>query len=531
MERGDMGAMSSDALRVLAGDTPSAPKERPGAAVRGAKGFVQGLRDVPDALAQLLTRGGAAVGFPGAADAVSYWDADIKARNDAYKQNVRGGQDDFDWGRFSGNLAFTAPISAAIPPVASLPGAVATGAAGGAALGALQPVTGGDFGAEKMKQMGAGALGGGIGGAASNLLGRAIAPKVSPEVAALKAEGITPTPGQILGGGFKSAEEKLASAPVVGQAIRSGQQRAVDQLNVAAINRALEPIGQKLPKDAPIGRETIAYTRDALGKAYDDALSAVGPIKVDKPLSDALDKAVKSVSILPKERADQLTRIVQSEIMDRAQNGVMTPEAMKAAESNLGNIARGYMRSADYDQRQLGKAIIEAQQALRDTVERQAPAGAADLVKSANKGWANFVRVQRAAGYVGAENGVFSPAQLQQAVRAADPTRNKGGFGSGGALMQDLSEPAKAVLGAKVPNSGTADRLGAMAALNPGTWPYIAAGIPASLMYTGPGQAAMAGLLTGRQGAAAGLLSDATRRLAIPGGMALTPALQSLIAE
>ena len=363
------------------------------------------------------------------------------------------------------------------------------------------------------------------------MLGRAISPKVAPEVAALKAAGITPTPGQVLGGSFKSAEEKLASAPVVGQAIRAGQQRGVEQMNTAAINRALDPIGMKLPKEAALGRDAINFTREALGKAYDDALNAVGPIRVDKALTDKLDDAVRSVSILPKDRADQLTRIVQVEIVDRAQNGTLTPEAMKAAESNLGNIARGYMRSADYDQRQLGKAIVSAQEALRNAVERQAPAGAADMVKAANKGWANFVRVQRASSYVGAEDGVFSAAQLQNAVRAADPSRNKGKFAAGEALMQDLSEPAKKVLGSKVPNSGTADRLGAMAALNPGTWPYIASGIPASLMYTQPGQAAMVGLLTGRQGPTAGLLSDAARRLAIPGGAALSPTLQSLIAE
>lgn len=530
MERGDLRMMSADGLRLVAGESPAETK-RPGALERGVRGFAQGLRDVPDALKQMQSRLGAAIGLPGAQDAVKYWDADIKARNDAYKQNVRGGQSDFDFGRMGGNLAFTAPIAAALPPGSTLPRAMASGAAGGSALGVLQPVTEGDFASEKLKQAGAGAIGGAIGGAGANMLGRAISPKVAPEVAALKAAGITPTPGQVLGGSFKSAEEKLASAPVVGQAIRAGQQRGVEQMNTAAINRALDPIGMKLPKEAALGRDAINFTREALGKAYDDALNAVGPIRVDKALTDKLDDAVRSVSILPKDRADQLTRIVQVEIVDRARNGTLTPEAMKAAESNLGNIARGYMRSADYDQRQLGKAIVSAQEALRNAVERQAPAGAADMVKAANKGWANFVRVQRASSYVGAEDGVFSAAQLQNAVRAADPSRNKGKFAAGEALMQDLSEPAKKVLGSKVPNSGTADRLGAMAALNPGTWPYIAAGIPASLMYTQPGQAAMVGLLTGRQGPTAGLLSDAARRLAIPGGAALSPTLQSLIAE
>jgi hypothetical protein len=181
--------------------------------------------------------------------------------------------------------------------------------------------------------------------------------------------------------------------------------------------------------------------------------------------------------------------------------------------------------------RQLGEAIGEAQDALRSMVERQAPKGGADALRAANAGWANFKRVQRAAAAVGAEDGVFNPSQLHNAVKAFDPSKDKVRFAEGKALMQDLSAAGKKVLTSKIPNSGTPERVAALAALNPGTWPYIAAGIPASLMYTRPGQTAMAGLLAGRQGPAAGLLSEGVQSLALPASMALTPALQRFIAE
>ena len=77
-----------------------------------------------------------------------------------------------------------------------------------------------------------------------------ISPNVAPEVKTLMNEGITPTPGQILGGGAKRFEEGLSSVPVVGDFIKNAQLRAVEDLNKVAFDRALKPIGKELPKDA-----------------------------------------------------------------------------------------------------------------------------------------------------------------------------------------------------------------------------------------------------------------------------------------
>ena len=101
--------------------------------------------------------------------------------------------------------------------------------------------------------------------------------------------------------------------------------------------------------------------------------------------------------------------------------------------------------------------------------------------------------------------------------------------------MQDLSDAGKSVLAQKVPDSGTPGR--AMAAAIPAALatgsvtlsPWLALGLPPALAYTATGQRALSSLLTGRQGAGYGLLSDAARRLAVPGGVALSPALQGLL--
>ena len=533
-------AGDADGARVLANEIirmRQVPTERPGALERGARGVLQGLQDVPDALKQMQSRMGAAIGIPGASGAVKYWDADIKARNDAYRRDVRGGQDDFDFGRLGGNMLFTAPLSFAMPAPATLGRAVAGGALAGGAFGGLQPVTGGDgFAGEKAKQVATGALSGAIAAPLTYGLSRVISPQSSPEVAMLRNEGVTPTPGQMLGGVFKSAEEKAQSIPLLGAAIKAGQSRANDQFNAAAINRSLSPVGESLPKGVT-GNEAIAFAERTLRGKYDDALSAVGPVRLDQQLSVDLRNVYGGLATLPKDKAEQFARIVQKEIGDRAQRGVLTPEAMKAAESNIGKQAKAYLRNDDFDVRQLGEALDAAQDALREMVGRQAPPQSADMLKSANAGWANFKRVQRAAGYVGAEDGAFTPAQLHSAVKATDRSKDRAAFARGGALMQDLSGAGKKALTNKIPNSGTADRaLGAAALMTPfadagaASVPILGGMGVASLMYTPAGQRAVAGLLASRpEGAAA--VADAVRRLGIPAGMALTPAFQGLLSQ
>jgi hypothetical protein len=440
-----------DAARTLAAEykrmrtTPAPTAERPGALERGAKGFVQGLQDVPDALKQLQSRMGAAIGLPGASDAVKYWDADIKSRNDAYKQNVRGGQDDFDWGRFGGNLAFTAPISAAAPAGGSMLRAAGTGALGSGIAGGLQPVTEGDFLTEKMKQVGTGAAAGAVAGAGANALGRVISPDVAPEVAKLRKMGVSPTPGQVMGGAFKSAEEKLSSTPIVGQAIKSGQQRAVEQFNAAAVNRSLTPISEKLPKGV-IGSEAISFADDKLGAAYDRVLGKIGPSKPDAQLANDITGALGKLSNMKDATAEQFRKIVQNEFGQRAVNsgGTLDGEAIKAAESNLGQMVRR-IRSApasSADDLALAESIEDTQQAVRKWLQRAHPDAATEL-KAVNAGYANFLRNVRAASSVGAEDGVFSPAQLHNAVKALDKSRNHKQFAKGTALMQDVSAAGK----------------------------------------------------------------------------------------
>lgn len=548
---------------------PSAATQQPAAAEPGmlqqSIDALRGFRDIPQAGSQMLmhalpesvvSKGNELIGKANdlpvigpitramgiVPETTQQYDQSIQNDERAYQQRrAQAGETGIDGTRLAGNIIATAPLQAIIPgaaPEMALGRATAAAAGQGAALGLLNPVTDGgeNFAAEKGKQAVIGAATAGLLTPVARGVSSVLAPKTNDAVQSLLDAGVTPTPGQIMGGAANRIEEKLASLPLLGDAINAGRRRAVGELNTAALNRSLQPIGQELPKGV-MGRDAIDLAGQKIGAAYDDVLNRIGAVIPDQQFSSEISSLSGLTQNLPKDVGDQFDRIVKNEILDRIDsNGVMTSEGLKAAEGNLGQIARGYLKSQDYDKRVLADAVFEAQRTLRSMLERQAPQQAGEL-KAINSAWANFMRPQRAAASVGAEDGVFTPAQLQNAVKALDPTRNKSGFARGNALMQDLSEPAKNVLGSKVPNSGTADRLlmtggglGLAGFLHPGAWMGLAGGAIPALAYTPAGQRAIAALLTQRPELlkeAGGLLARAAPAIASGSAVAAHGLLQA----
>jgi hypothetical protein len=377
----------------------------------------------------------------------------------------------------------------------------------GAGFGAAQP-------AVDQSERGVNALmglAGSAGGqAAVRGLSRVVSPNTSENALGLLREGVTPTPGQLLGGGFKRAEEGLTSIPIVGDSIKAAQTRAAGDLNRAAINRALEPVGASLPKGIT-GREAIEYAGEELGKRYDALLPKLTTQADGAFITELqnLRNMMGSGSIDPA-KAQQFEAILNNQLLAKFQPGAngaptLTGQTMKGIESDLGQLASQFRRSPDPDQQMVGDALLEVRELLRGNATRSNPQFA-DELKAINTGYANFKRVQRAASSVAAEDGVFSPAQLQNAVKAMDRSKDKGAFAKGDALMQDLSEPGKAVLGPKVPDSGTPFRMlttGGAAGLGYLLDPSIAAAtlaVPA--MYSRAGQNALAALIARRPDAA-----------------------------
>jgi hypothetical protein len=437
-------------------------------------------------------------------------DQQVRERETQYQaERAAAGESGFDGYRVLGNVASPAnlAIAARTPAAASLMARMGIGAAGGAVSAAMNPVTGeGDYWDEKGTQVGVGALAGGATPAVISGVSRVISPNasVNPQLQILRNEGVRPTLGQSLGGFANSVEEKLMSVPVVGDAIGAARRGAADDLNRAAFNRALAPVQQRLPAGVT-GRDAVAFTEDAISAGYNRLLPSL-TARADQQFGTELANLRQMVSTgaMDPRAAQSFERILQNDVLSKFGNaGAMTGETFKRVESDLGQQISRLSASTDADQRLVGDALRQVQRQMRDMLTRSNPNQAQEL-RTLNAAWANFKRPQRAAAALGAEDGIFSPAQLQNAVKALDRSKDKGRFADGGALMQDLSEAGKSVLGNRVPDSGTAGRLmlgGGVSLLDPTlTAPALLGG--GALLYTRPVQGLLSGAVSARPQAA-----------------------------
>lgn len=285
----------------------------------------------------------------------------------------------------------------------------------------------------------------------------------NPAAQRLMGQGVTPTAGQILGGGFKKTEDALESIPVLGSVIGAARQRANRQLNTAAYNRALNPIGETA-KGVPTGAAGIAHVSDKLSAAYEKLLDKV-TLKPDAQLiDDVVASTSKANQSIGKEAASVLENIIDSELINKLSDNVpLSGRQLKIIESELGKLATTYGKGGASDQI-ISDAIRNVQTDLRNALVRSNPAQAAEL-RAINTGYANYARLRYAGIQAGAElNTGFTPAQLRAGVKASDESVGKGNFARGRALMQDLSTDAREVMGGNLPTSGTAER-GILAAI------------------------------------------------------------------
>jgi hypothetical protein len=383
-------------------------------------------------------------------------DQQVRDRETAYQsQRAAAGESGFDGYRVLGNVASPANLALAsrLPAAATLGGRVLTGAMGGAATSALNPVTEGAFASEKAKQIGLGAAFGAAVPAVMGGLARVISPRasVNPDVQMLRNEGVTPTIGQALGGRFNTAEEKLTSVPILGDAISNARGRSLEQFNNAAINRATAPVGQRVEGT---GQEAVREAGDAISRVYDQGKNLLGGFRLDQQANTELSslRQMAQTGLQGRERAT-----VESYFKDYLQRPALTAEAFKELDSKLAKDVGRYSGSSDAYQQKVGDALGEVRRIISDNAKRANPQ-AADILKKADAAWANLVRVEGAAKAGVNNGGLFTPAQLNGAVRQADKSVRDRATARGTALMQDLSGAGQRVLGNRVPNSFTTDR-------------------------------------------------------------------------
>jgi len=510
----------------------------------GVGGFVRGLRDIPDAGAELMARAVEAA-IP------DDWGLDKWAKRQVaeivrinreaergYQQDWRGGEmvGKFDKSRLAGNIAATLPLTA-IPGGAAVSGLARTGQAAtvGGLSGALMPVHGDedDYWKTKAMQTGLGVVAGPTAPYLARGAARVVSPATDAATMQLAKAGVPMTPGQILGGAWRATEEKLTSIPFFGDAIKAAQLRGLVAFNKAVGDRVLNSIGQTVPKKISAGPDMVRHVGNELSRAYDDALKGVN-VYMDDIFRNDMVKLASMADALGGAAGKRFKVILENKVFSKfkgARPG-MVGRSWKKVEEQLGKDAKKFKRSADVDQNEIGHALTEAQAAWRDLLARHA-GGKAQRVADINEGWAKLTILENAA--TAAKGRVFTAPQYMAAVKKADPRVRQRGIARGEALEVPMARAGVEKLAQRVPESGTAPRA-LMAGLLGGGYFYepttaVALGTGLGLgagAYTSPMQRLLQTFLT-RRPQAAGIVGGGLRRAAPTLSPAVPQALGGLI--
>lgn len=357
-----------------------------------------------------------------------------------------------DWWRIAGQVI----------PSFLIPGGGATTTAGrileGAGQGALQSGIMTKPGESYAKNM---ATGGAIGGAAAGVisgLGRVVrGATVRPEVQRLADAGVTPTPGQTLGGTVGRLEEKAESVPLLGDAIIDARRAAMAEGNRAVYAETIAPINGTVPRE--VGRDAIDNLSRQVDDAYDNLMPYLRFQRDAQFTNDITTIRAQAARRLTGENLRQFDTILDDNIGLNSRAGQAVGREAKDIESGLNKEIRDLSGgNVSPDDRRLRDALQTTLAAFRSALSRQNPAQAQEL-QNVNQAYANLRVLQTAAEKVNDPNAPIKPGQLQAAVRQQARRMSQSAFSRGTARGQELSDAMADVLTDRYPNSGTAGRL------------------------------------------------------------------------
>jgi hypothetical protein len=270
-----------------------------------------------------------------------------------------------------------------------------------------------------------------------------------PEVQRLREMGVTPTVGQTIGGAANAVEERLTG---ILPGVASARGRAIDDFQLGTLNKAMEPLGVKIDK---IGVEGIEQAQKAVDDVYDSARAAMPEMEITDSLYSDVGDIVTEFSDVAN-ASDSIKRveaIVENAVMPMLDRGKATGATVKQVDARLNKI----IDSSDVPE--IKNALREVQHRIRREAANQSPEYAA-LVSKADAAYSGLAAIEKAAGSAGVD-GVFTPAQLKRAAKDKASRREKARGGRG--PMAEPSGDAVSVLGNKIPDSGTAARMGGYA--------------------------------------------------------------------
>lgn len=371
----------------------------------------------------------------------------------------------------------------------------------------------------------AGTLTGGGIGAGLGTVGAAIAPQLQKGAAELQREGVPMTLGSAFGGATQGIEQAAESIPLVGQLVSGARRQQYEAFNKAAFNRALKEIDPKIkvPSDMPL-REAADFTYAQISNKYTNLYP-----KIKLTYNKTLDKQFNALQKKHNELGDKSEQFKTTleNFQNRLKDKSLSGGQIKALKEDLRTLTDAYQGSVG-SEKLLGDAYNDLENSIMMSVRNQNPKFAKEL-KQADTAYATYKKVENAAASAKGAEGVFTPAQLETAIKQG----NKSQYARGKALLQDLSNAGYDVLGNKVPDSGTTSRaaLATLATTGAGFLNPKAAALTAgaSGLYTPFGMKYVTPLLTAQRPAVVDKYGTKLRA-ALPFGVGATdPLLQSLL--
>jgi hypothetical protein len=312
--------------------------------VGGMRGVVQGIRDPIDAGAQILVRGARAIG--GADDAeVRRVDRLAEQANAQYLYDTGRQAGDLDVARLGGNVAATT----AVLPARFLRGAtVGSRAAGGAAIGAaggaLQPVTEGDFAGEKTKQVLLGAVAGGVGTPVTEGVLRAAVPAINQAANLIRRAGTALRPPQYDNLLAQSLEAQGIKWAELGDEVRNALRQDV----VSALKAGGQVDGEAIRRLADIRSVGATPTR---GSVTLDPVQITAERNLAKAGANSTDPTLQRLSQVESENnralIDRLNKLQGGSSADEFSTGALTIRALQGRDEQAANTVRDLYRRAE----------------------------------------------------------------------------------------------------------------------------------------------------------------------------------------
>ena len=469
-------------------------------------GVIRGLRDIPDAGAQLLTRGLEAIA-PAGSSMEKFMQEERKRVEDinrqaeqAYQQEWRLGQmkaGEMDVGRaVGGALATAIPATTAVKALGLATAPVRAGAVSGAIGGGLQPVLEpqDSFAEQKATQVGLGGLlgagGGYLGEKITNILfGRGATPAVGGAGAPSSAQATataTPT-AQVTGGGVNLG----AVTPEAGAALTAAQKAILERGKAMGFKTTpAQETGSRSLLQMEARMESSPFTSAPFNaikaenqKVLNRATAQAIGVNSDELSNPVLAQAQRQISDVYKKVAtpdvrkiDGMTFMNNIDLIDNAFEGLTTQplktnvfvkqlqelatkgEAtgvqLQNLSSKIGKRAKNEMTTAMGD-RELGSALFQLKEMVDDALSAGLSKAEQEAFATARNNYRNLMTIRTSSGVVNPSSGNVSGLNLASALTRKDPQGFV--FGSNQTPMYEAARFAQAFRPI-VGDSGTATR-------------------------------------------------------------------------